>query len=253
MRGTPMRLRRVVALILTTVASLAVSVGFVELVGRVSNPATAQILAIIVLWLLTFLLPLVVVGYAIYKSLRQQHSRRERLALILVSYLSVILVSAGLYYSISFAEDHNFAVRQFFHYQYEGNLFRSNLSRSIHRSTDTGRAFNGIDARLYSSAEDSDIPEEYRLRDDPPEKYWIEVAQRPFDNVVRFQPAARLAVFGDCLHFSVMTMTTVGLGDISPRLWYTKLASDIQALTGVCLFVVALGMLFGNWASVSAG
>jgi len=98
MRGTPMRLRPVVALILTTVASLAVSVGFVELVGRVSNPATAQILAIIVLWLLTFLLPLVVVGYAIYKSLRQQHSRRERLALILVSYLSVILVSAGLYY-----------------------------------------------------------------------------------------------------------------------------------------------------------
>jgi hypothetical protein len=244
-----MRFRTVVVLILTTAASLIVSVGFVEFVGRVSNPATAQILAMIVLWMFTYLLPLLVVGYAIYKSLRQQRSRQERLVLIVASYFSVILVSAGLYYSISLAEDHNYAVRQYFHYQYEGNLFRSNLSRVIHRSTDTERAFNGIEARLYSCVEDSEIPAEYRLRDDPPEKYWIEAAQRPLEQVVRFQPAARLAVFGDCLHFSVMTMTTVGLGDISPRLWYTKLASDIQALTGVSLFVVALGMLFGNWTT----
>ena len=44
-----------------------------------------------------------------------------------------------------------------------------------------------------------------------------------------------------------MTITTVGYGDITPRQRIAKLASDAEVITGIVLFVVALGMVYGNW------
>jgi hypothetical protein len=64
---------------------------------------------------------------------------------------------------------------------------------------------------------------------------------------MQFQPENRLDVFLDCLHFSIMTITTVGYGDITPRQRIAKLASDAEVITGIVLFVVALGMVYGNW------
>jgi hypothetical protein len=66
-------------------------------------------------------------------------------------------------------------------------------------------------------------------------------------NNLRFLPENRLLVFANCLHYSVITMTTVGFDDISPQTWFARFYTDIEALTGTALFIVALGMVFGNW------
>lgn len=62
-----------------------------------------------------------------------------------------------------------------------------------------------------------------------------------------FKPESRLAAFLDCVHFSIVTMTTTGYGDIAPNQLYSKLAADIQILAGVAVVVFALGMAFGGW------
>ena len=43
----------------------------------------------------------------------------------------------------------------------------------------------------------------------------------------------------DCVHFSLITSTTVGYGDMVPRSMLAKLIVDIQVL--ICLFLISLG------------
>jgi ion channel len=79
----------------------------------------------------------------------------------------------------------------------------------------------------------------------------ISASQLSEGKVIRFERNARVDVFTDCLFFSVVTITTLGYGDISPRTTDAKIASMVEVVSGVSLFAVALGMLFGNWWAVS--
>jgi hypothetical protein len=65
-------------------------------------------------------------------------------------------------------------------------------------------------------------------------------------DVVQFLPEAGPAIFGDCLHLSVITMTTVGYGDITPRSLPARVATDVEAVCNTLLLIFGLGMIFGN-------
>jgi hypothetical protein len=53
----------------------------------------------------------------------------------------------------------------------------------------------------------------------------------------------------DCLHFSCMTITTVGYGDMCPTIWYTKLITDLEVLLGLGVIVVGIGRYFSRLSS----
>lgn len=72
-------------------------------------------------------------------------------------------------------------------------------------------------------------------------------ALRPLNAVVRFIPEASLSIFGDCLHLSVTTMTTVGYGDIVPRSLGARFATDSEAVCNTLLLIFGLGIIFGRW------
>jgi hypothetical protein len=55
--------------------------------------------------------------------------------------------------------------------------------------------------------------------------------------------------FADCFHFSVVTMTTVGYGDMTPTRWYSRLLSDVQVLVGLGVVVVGVGRYFAGLTS----
>ena len=55
-----------------------------------------------------------------------------------------------------------------------------------------------------------------------------------------------MLAFVDCLHFSVVTLSTVGYGDIAPRTWYAKLAVDLEILMGLGITVLAVGRHFSQ-------
>jgi len=44
----------------------------------------------------------------------------------------------------------------------------------------------------------------------------------------------------DCLHFSVVTQTTLGFGDMLPKSFTAKLLVDIQVLSGVYFIAIAI-------------
>lgn len=46
----------------------------------------------------------------------------------------------------------------------------------------------------------------------------------------------------DCFHFSTVTATTLGYGDILPNLWYTKLLADLQCLLGISIITISIGL-----------
>jgi Ion channel len=53
----------------------------------------------------------------------------------------------------------------------------------------------------------------------------------------------------DCFHYSVVTGSTVGFGDIHPTRWYTKLLTDVQILLSLGLTVLAVSRFFSSQTS----
>ena len=50
----------------------------------------------------------------------------------------------------------------------------------------------------------------------------------------------------DCLHFSVMTLSTVGYGDIYPTAWYSKIIVDVEILIGLGINILTIGRYFSR-------
>jgi hypothetical protein len=60
---------------------------------------------------------------------------------------------------------------------------------------------------------------------------------------------ARIGALGNvassCLHFSLVTMATVGFGDMTPHTWYARLIVDFQILVGLFVVIISVGKYFG--------
>ena len=50
----------------------------------------------------------------------------------------------------------------------------------------------------------------------------------------------------DCFHYSCVSITTLGYGDMLPTKWYTKLLTDIEVILGMGVAIVGLGRFFSN-------
>jgi hypothetical protein len=50
----------------------------------------------------------------------------------------------------------------------------------------------------------------------------------------------------DCLHYSCVTITTLGYGDMYATAWYSKLLTDTEVLLGLGVSIVAIGRYFSS-------
>ena len=50
----------------------------------------------------------------------------------------------------------------------------------------------------------------------------------------------------DCFHYSCVTITTLGFGDMHPVHWFPKLVTDVEVLSGVTIVAVGLGRFFAR-------
>jgi hypothetical protein len=81
----------------------------------------------------------------------------------------------------------------------------------------------------------------------PPLQYFIEAG-----GVGRRITWRTLALsYADCFHYSVVTGSTVGFGDIHPTRWYAKLLTDLQILSSLGLTVLGVSRYFGRQAKNS--
>ena len=63
--------------------------------------------------------------------------------------------------------------------------------------------------------------------------------------VSKFKPENRKYVLIDCLHFSIVTITTLGYGDITPLTPLAKTVSYMEAVTGQIYIAVLIARLVG--------
>jgi hypothetical protein len=61
---------------------------------------------------------------------------------------------------------------------------------------------------------------------------------------IRFIPSTEMIV--DCLYFSLVTMATIGYGDIHPGTMIAKIATMAEILTSFGLIVVVLARVLGR-------
>jgi ion channel len=162
---------------------------------------------------------------------------------VLWTYACAAVSFAGLYYNLNFWGDFEDAIAKYNFYT--ASSLRQPTERRETLAIPDRRSFGGLQARLWSSA-DYQISREavnpFAQNLDTPE----ELAKQPIEKVVRFLGNARLTTFLDCLHFSVVTMATVGFGDIVPKTTPAKLIVDLQICVAVFLLSVALQRAMQN-------
>lgn len=207
--------------------------------GGTGNAASAPRTAYWTLLLLTA---------GIYLSLRavarvfQPRYRGRLLLTIITSYAAVIVIFAGTYYVFCSLSDES-----------QAHAIASMYSDWSKQDEDgrVDKRLDPIDRRAFKSPESSwsvgGIDLNTWDKQDYSRAFWEAWGRGQRNLRLEFDGRNRGLTLLDCLHFSVVTMTTTGYGDITPTRLYSKLTADLQILFGLAILVVALGMLFGNW------
>jgi len=193
--------------------------------------------------------PFVVCVISLLKAFNLHLPHTDRLAMVIASYAFLILGFSGYYYLACYLAD--FQDAQIKYSYYHDQVLSGGLVKETWPNADDWRAFRGIEAHFFSTVDWRSKSLNYwyfpygRKVSSPIEL--SQIASRSEEDVVRFQPAMRWPIFLDCLHFSISTMTTLGYGDIVPSRFVTKGAADVQVLSSISLFVVALGLILAGW------
>lgn len=180
-------------LLASTVFSLLLSIGAPFPIGHAlaqsKSPSTAFIVPLVVLGLLSYAFPMICVANALFQSFRRDNPDRIRFKLIILAYASVVLVFAGLFFSMSFFADHANAIGEYSYYHYWSPDPPVRDPGQVPSWFVEPRAFTGMHARLWSTLDDF-IPHVILKGDPGIEAYRHEIAQRDYYEVVKFRPNA---------------------------------------------------------------
>lgn len=168
---------------------------------------------------------------------------------ILFSYLCLIFVFAGIYYSMACLGDYNDAVGKRIDYKSMYKPIMNNFRISDHH-----RAFRGIENRRWRGVEQVALRRYSQfLKEDEIVEIPIDDLRRAADEMgddhIESDPKGGRLLFIDCVYFSTATIVTLGYGDISPRAWYAKLASCLEVLSGLYILSISLGTYFSSKAT----
>jgi inward rectifier potassium channel len=72
------------------------------------------------------------------------------------------------------------------------------------------------------------------------------------DNFIGIQQGTAQENFFQCFFFSLQTFTTVGYGHIAPRGSMLSLLAALEAITGLMVFAIITGLIYGRFAKPSA-
>lgn len=204
-------------------------------------------IVLLTLLLVSYAVPFAFALFALFLCFRRHDSSQTGIRVIVLSYVSLIIVFAGLYFFMTFVEDHRYALAHYTHYKNQRQLQLSGALKPL-PFPPRNRAFSGIDERLWGIVDDQITLE----RNDTPEDSRSKYTELPLDQILVFRTETVPSVLSDCLHLSILTITTVGYGNIAPTTWFSKLATEIQALMGTALLVFALGMNLSRTSAVEA-
>lgn len=175
-------------IVVVSALSVALSLTSVWLFGTAGpKPGIVVVSAGIATFLLSYIVPTIVVFLVLYRALQERMPRKTQVRVIVSSYGCMIAVFTGVYFSMQFAGDYEYAADHYFYYKYGGqDLARGRIQR-LNSYPDTTLAFTGIKKRLWGTVDDYLPRGIYRDLEDI-ERYRGDWASRAgFRDVVRFR------------------------------------------------------------------
>ncbi|MEB3157572.1 MAG: potassium channel family protein [Cyanobacteriota bacterium] len=250
---------------MATLISAALSIFTFEIILRntLYIRDSSTILISIILAFATVAMPFGIALYAARAAFRRR-AAMEGLLVIFSGYMAVLISFAGVYYSFNVISDYHEArdIADFYVHA-ATHLDNGSLQKLPQRVRDE-KAFSGMRHSTWTSLADEARPAFWHPSAQVSEGLMLQAARRhgpwqegsskdntPFQPA--FRPEERLPSLLQCLHFSVVTMATVGYGDVNPHKWYSQVAVDMQILIGQILVVFALGCVLGKWWDYDEG
>ncbi|WP_394175781.1 potassium channel family protein [Thalassotalea litorea] len=174
----------------------------------------------------------------IFIYLFQQNVKNRVLGDLAATYLSTVIVFASGYYLISSLADYRHAMNEYHHYQTLPEHFQHIEYPNNHRG------FKGMNYSMFAgvAALVTDIEVKYGQPITAQHK-WQAVNQLENVFLPQYLRENRHLYFLECFYFSVVTVTTLGYGDITPNFWFVKIAASIQSLLGVAIVAVGFGLI----------
>lgn len=251
--------RTIFHLALATLLSATLSVFTFEILLKNTQYIrdSSTILISIALAFATIAMPFGIALYAIRAAFRRR-AAMEGLLVIFSGYMAVLISFAGIYYSFNLISGYHEA-RDFadFYVHTATHLDNGSLQQVPKRVKDK-KAFSGMRHSTWTSLADEARPAFWHPSAQVSEALLLQAARHhgPWQEGTShdtsafqpvFQEGERLPSLLQCLHFSVVTMATVGYGDVNPHQWYSQFAVDMQIIIGQILVVFALGCVLGKW------
>jgi len=244
-------------LALATLFSVVLSICTFELILKNTHliRGSSSIVITLAVAFATASMPFCIALYAARAAFRRR-AAMEGLLVIFTGYMAVLISFAGVYYSFNMISDYHESQDSADFAIHSSTLIDKGLLQQMPERMTERRAFHGMRYSLWSGLADEARPAFYHPDAKITDEALLAAARRygPWQSsnnkgkfLPKFQDKQRLPSLLQCLHFSVVTMATVGYGDVHPNQWYSQLAVDIQILIGQILVVFALGCVLGKW------
>jgi hypothetical protein len=103
------------------VISIALSIESVYLLGMMTGePSMAVVLFAIISMLLSYIVPTAVVVLALYRAFQRHLARKTQIRVVVSSYFCMIVVFTGVFFSMQFLGDHEYAIDHYGYYRSGG-------------------------------------------------------------------------------------------------------------------------------------
>lgn len=217
---------------------------------------------------ISLIIPVCIVGYSLAASLDSM-SKIEGLYILILSYVVLIFSFGSGYYTIFWKEDLEDSFHQHIYYSSLYNNFDFSTTSFPPNRIGNKRAFSGIKNRLWTGIEEysehdyfnrnviaptSDIFKQIKLYNSKYKEQYVSnfkhlnIDEQTISSTfwTHYCFMNKWDIFFDCLHYSVVTISTVGYGDIFPQSRAAKVMTDIEIVAGQLLFLFALGVVLGK-------
>lgn len=200
----------------------------------------------------TFLVPSISISialYEIYLCFKEKRSFRRGLIQLVFAYLTIIFVFTSIYYFQNFYGDYNDAISQYYSYKYlqiVGNEEKLEFYTGTNTKLPSQKSFSNFKHRFYSGVDYMYNDNIYLIYTEENVKKIIENSNDYIDEVVKFIPKNRILIYFDSLYYSIITLSTVGFGDIAPLMWYSKIAVSLEVIIGQFFLLLTIGYFFST-------